>query len=174
MTEALSLTCSDAPAQLRIGSVSTLSGVPVSTLRIWQTRYAAFSPSKTTGQHRLYTQADADKAALLKLREYTLATLEARFTAENGERLRCEGNNLALYNYGRELLAAYQSKGPLTAIAQKEPMLGIGGVKMENLLEEYRDKLDEKRLPTSPQSVKTPGQETSMLSSPPTNAATTP
>ena len=66
MTKALSLTCSDAPAQLRIGSVSTLSGVPVSTLRIWQTRYAAFSPSKTTGQHRLYTQADADKAALLR------------------------------------------------------------------------------------------------------------
>ena len=66
MTEALSLTCSDASAQLRIGSVSTLSGVPVSTLRIWQTRYAAFSPSKTTGQHRLYTQADADKAALLR------------------------------------------------------------------------------------------------------------
>ena len=66
MTEAPSLTCTDTPAQLRIGSVSTLSGVPVSTLRIWQTRYAAFSPAKTTGQHRLYTQADAEKAALLR------------------------------------------------------------------------------------------------------------
>ena len=56
----------DAQTQLRIGSVSTLSGVPVSTLRIWETRHAAFCPAKTTGQHRLYTQADADKAAVLR------------------------------------------------------------------------------------------------------------
>lgn len=54
------------PTLYRIGAVSKLSGVPVPTLRIWQTRYNAFSPSTTAGQHRLYNEADVRKAALLK------------------------------------------------------------------------------------------------------------
>ena len=50
----------------RIGGVSSLSGVPVSTLRIWEVRYNAFNPSKTLGQHRLYTDEDVLKATLLR------------------------------------------------------------------------------------------------------------
>ncbi len=50
----------------RIGAVSKLSGVPVPTLRVWQTRYNAFSPTTTQGQHRLYNDEDLRKAALLK------------------------------------------------------------------------------------------------------------
>lgn len=50
----------------RIGGVSSLSGVPVSTLRIWEVRYSAFNPSKTQGQHRLYTDEDVLKATLLR------------------------------------------------------------------------------------------------------------
>jgi DNA-binding transcriptional MerR regulator len=59
-------TLSTHPALYRIGAVSKLSGVPVPTLRIWQTRYNAFSPATTQGQHRLYTDEDLHKAALLK------------------------------------------------------------------------------------------------------------
>jgi DNA-binding transcriptional MerR regulator len=54
------------PAIYRIGAVSKLSGVPVPTLRIWQTRYQAFSPATSQGQHRLYNDEDLRKAALLK------------------------------------------------------------------------------------------------------------
>lgn len=43
-----------------------MAGIPVSTLRIWELRHQAFSPSKTTGQHRLYSQEDVNKACLLK------------------------------------------------------------------------------------------------------------
>jgi DNA-binding transcriptional MerR regulator len=50
----------------RIGAVAKLSGVPVSTLRVWEIRYGAFTPSKSTGKHRLYSQADALKAGQLK------------------------------------------------------------------------------------------------------------
>ena len=53
-------------ALYRIGAVSKLSGVPVPTLRIWQTRYKAFSPATSQGQHRLYNVGDLHKAALLK------------------------------------------------------------------------------------------------------------
>lgn len=54
------------PALYRIGAVSKLSGVPVPTLRIWQTRYNAFEPTTTQGQHRLYQEEDLRKAVLLK------------------------------------------------------------------------------------------------------------
>lgn len=54
------------PALYRIGAVSKISGVPVPTLRIWQTRYKAFSPATSQGQHRLYNDEDLHKAALLK------------------------------------------------------------------------------------------------------------
>jgi DNA-binding transcriptional MerR regulator len=50
----------------RIGAVAKLSGVPVTTLRVWEIRYAAFTPSKSDGHHRLYSQADALKAGQLK------------------------------------------------------------------------------------------------------------
>ena len=50
----------------RIGAVSKLANVPVTTLRIWETRYRAFAPTKTLGQHRLYGPDDVMRATLLK------------------------------------------------------------------------------------------------------------
>ena len=50
----------------RIGAVSKLTGIPVSTLRIWQTRYSAFTPIKTQGNQRLFGEQDVSKALLLK------------------------------------------------------------------------------------------------------------
>jgi DNA-binding transcriptional MerR regulator len=50
----------------KIGAVSSLSGVPAPTLRIWESRYDCFTPHKTEGKHRLYTDEDVLKATLLK------------------------------------------------------------------------------------------------------------
>lgn len=50
----------------RIGAVSKTAGIPVSTLRIWETRYGAFSPVKTEGNQRLFEERDVSKAILLK------------------------------------------------------------------------------------------------------------
>ena len=50
----------------RIGAVSKTTAIPVSTLRIWQTRYGAFSPVKTEGNQRLFGEPDVSKALLLK------------------------------------------------------------------------------------------------------------
>jgi DNA-binding transcriptional MerR regulator len=54
------------PLFYRIGAVSKLANVPVTTLRIWETRYRAFAPTKTHGQHRLYGQDDVLRATLFK------------------------------------------------------------------------------------------------------------
>ena len=66
MNQAQSTDVDSQSPHYRIGAVATLSGVPVTTLRVWEIRYAAFSPTKSAGQHRLYTQADAFKAGQLK------------------------------------------------------------------------------------------------------------
>jgi len=50
----------------RIGAVSKATEIPVSTLRIWQTRYGAFNPVKTEGNQRLFAEHDVSKALLLK------------------------------------------------------------------------------------------------------------
>lgn len=59
------LTLDPSPAH-RIGALSRLSGVPVTTLRVWETRYGAFRPGKTAGRHRLYEDQDVLKARLLR------------------------------------------------------------------------------------------------------------
>jgi len=50
----------------RIGAISALSGVPVPTLRVWEIRYAAFSPRMTGGRQRLYSDDDVLRATLLR------------------------------------------------------------------------------------------------------------
>ena len=50
----------------RIGAVSALSGVPVPTLRVWEIRYATFSPRLSGGGQRLYSDDDVLRATLLK------------------------------------------------------------------------------------------------------------
>jgi DNA-binding transcriptional MerR regulator len=50
----------------RIGGVAQLAGVPVTTLRVWESRHGAFSPAKSAGSQRLYTQEDATRARLLR------------------------------------------------------------------------------------------------------------
>jgi len=52
--------------RFRIGAVARMAGMPVATLRIWEQRYQAVRPSKTTSGHRLYSTADAERATLLR------------------------------------------------------------------------------------------------------------
>jgi MerR family transcriptional regulator, light-induced transcriptional regulator len=53
-------------ANHRIGAISALSGVPVSTLRVWEARHGAFTPAKSEGRHRLYSDEDALRASLIR------------------------------------------------------------------------------------------------------------
>jgi MerR family transcriptional regulator, light-induced transcriptional regulator len=50
----------------KIKAVSSLSGVPTPTLRVWESRYAAFSPARSAGGQRLYSDEDVLRATLLK------------------------------------------------------------------------------------------------------------
>ncbi len=62
----LKTTSASPAAGHRIGAVSALSGVPVSTLRVWEVRYATFSPRLSGGGQRQYSDDDVLRATLLK------------------------------------------------------------------------------------------------------------
>lgn len=57
----------------------------------------------------------------------------------------CEEKNLRLYKIGVELLDRYKNKGVFQAIRQAEPFTQLEWAGMENLLAEYREKLDGQR-----------------------------
>ncbi len=52
-----------------------------------------------------------------------------------------EAKNLALYQLGKEVLNRYEKFGLGTAITSREPFVGITKVKLENLVQDYSDKL---------------------------------
>jgi chromosome segregation ATPase len=52
-----------------------------------------------------------------------------------------ETKNLALYNIGKEVLNRYERFGLGTALTAREPFVGITKVKLENLVQDYSDKL---------------------------------
>lgn len=50
----------------RIATVSNLTGIPVQTIRVWESRYAAVQPMRSATNVRLYRQADIERLSLLK------------------------------------------------------------------------------------------------------------
>ena len=52
-----------------------------------------------------------------------------------------ENKNVALYNIGKEVLNRYEKFGLGTAITAREPFVGTTKVKLENLVQDYSDKL---------------------------------
>jgi len=71
---------------------------------------------------------------------------EQQLAASKSSNASCEAKNLKLYEYSQELVTRYQKKGVWAALAQKEPVTGIKEVGVENLLQEYQDKLDSQKI----------------------------
>jgi chromosome segregation ATPase len=58
----------------------------------------------------------------------------------------CETNNETLYRNTLELIDRYDEKGILDTLRQREPVTGLGRVRLENLMEEYRNIADDMRI----------------------------
>ena len=57
-----------------------------------------------------------------------------------------ERRNAALFKIGNEILTRYEHFGLGDALAAKEPFVGITRVKLENLVQDYRDQLADQKL----------------------------
>ena len=58
----------------------------------------------------------------------------------------CDNKNLKLYTYSQDILEQYHRKGVWAALAQKEPVTGIEQVHIDNVLQEYQQKLAAQKL----------------------------
>ena len=50
----------------RIATVSHLTGIPVQTIRVWESRYTVVQPTRSSGNVRLYRRADIERLSLVK------------------------------------------------------------------------------------------------------------
>ena len=57
-----------------------------------------------------------------------------------------ERKNLELWRLGNEILTRYEKFGLGDALAAREPFTGISRVKLENLVQDYKDKIDDQRV----------------------------
>jgi chromosome segregation ATPase len=81
--------------------------------------------------------------AQLKAQAEQRAAVEAQLQVQTDNFNVCYGNNKQLFDINRELLGRYEGKGVFAALRQKEPFTGVSQVEVENLVQDYRYKLDD-------------------------------
>jgi DNA repair exonuclease SbcCD ATPase subunit len=102
-------------------------------------------------EQRTKTEADlraeaAQRQTLLATRESTFADLWRRHQAQAQGLQACIASNAKLHALGLEFLDRYEKKGAAELWSQQEPFVQTGRVKLENLLQGYREQLDQSAL----------------------------
>ena len=54
----------------------------------------------------------------------------------------CESHNVKLLQVNHDLLGQYEKKGFFDSLMQREPIIGLKGVELENIVQDYQDRLD--------------------------------
>lgn len=80
-------------------------------------------------------------------RDAALRSLETRLAAGERRFEICEAHNAKLHGLGVELLEHYAGLGFGEALRRAEPFTRLRSVQLENLLQDYRDRLDAERDP---------------------------
>ncbi|RFC50505.1 MAG: hypothetical protein DUW69_000579 [Verrucomicrobia bacterium] len=96
----------------------------------------AWEKSKTTGAKA----AEAARAA-----ETEVARLKAEAIVRDRRSADLQAKNLALYLTGNEILTRYEEFSFGNALKAKEPFVGLSRTKLENLVQDYQDKLLDQR-----------------------------
>jgi chromosome segregation ATPase len=95
------------------------------------------------------TAQQKDVSGQLSGRESQLQQVRQELETSRTANAACETKNLELYEYSQQIVDRYRKKGVWAALSQKEPVLGLGGVRTENVVQEYREKIDGQRLKSS-------------------------
>jgi len=84
-----------------------------------------------------------------------------------------ETKNAELFRVGNDILTRYERFGLGTALTSREPFVGITRIKLENLVQDYQDKLlDQKIRPGQPVGTPTPAKTEQKPSAEPSPTAT--
>jgi len=74
--------------------------------------------------------------------------LQGSLTQERQRLTACQASNGELYRVGGEILERYQRKSCTDSLLQAEPFTGLKRVEIENMVEDFQEKLDGARLPS--------------------------
>jgi chromosome segregation ATPase len=94
---------------------------------------------------RMQELIDKFKEIAQTLRQVEADRNELRSTAsqQRDQIVACTKKNLELYRANLDLLDRYKSKGVWASLLQREPVTGLKRVEIENMIEEYRTRLDQ-------------------------------
>lgn len=73
--------------------------------------------------------------------------IESKLQKQSNNFAVCYANNRKLYDLNGELLARYENKGFGDVLKQREPFTGIKQVDIENLVQDYRYRIDDLKIP---------------------------
>lgn len=108
----------------------------------------ALQEQKVETEKRLLemTTRQTDSARQLAVLQGEKKQTEASLSMREKQVAGCEDKNIKLYQYGRDLIKQCRDRSAADVILRLEPVTGIKQVEIENVLEEYRDKLDAQKL----------------------------
>lgn len=78
--------------------------------------------------------------------EETGKKLSADLAGQTARAERCEAANIELFKVGNEILDAYENKDLGDVLGNDEPFTGLKRVEMENLIQDYKDKLLDRKI----------------------------
>jgi len=132
---------------------------------------------KTGGQRKQltemtekYEESDSNLQFMTQLYtetvEQLLQTQKERASAQqrhDGDLQTCEKKNAELYLISTDLMDKYHSKGLVSVLLLAEPFTQIERVKVQNLMQEYKDKTDAAKLVAMTKPTDTPPSEVSPI-----------
>jgi len=97
-----------------------------------------------------------ETAGQLATRESEIKQLQQELQTTKTTVTSCDAKNIQLYAYSQEILDRYKKKGVWTALAQKDPVFGFKEIGIENVLQEYHDKLAAQKILVTPAATAAP------------------
>lgn len=88
---------------------------------------------------------NAETASILRNAQADILLLQSAVQERDHWISQCQAKNEDMYNANMDLLSAYRDKGALAALTQREPVTGLGSIKVENTVQEYQFRLEDLR-----------------------------
>lgn len=103
--------------------------------------------SKAAETLEKWKAAYQEAANMARAKAAEAAQLAGQNTALAQRAEACDAKNMALYKVGSEILDKYAAMDVADALAAKEPFLGFKRVELQNLVQDYQDKLLDQKMP---------------------------
>ena len=97
-----------------------------------------------------WKKGHAEVTEIARKKEAERATFAARVIVLDRQVADQQVRNAAMFKIGNEILARYEGFGLGTALTAREPFIGTTRVKLQNLFQDYSDKLADERIKPTP------------------------